>query len=352
MPLTILSINPGSTSTKVAVYADETPLFVKNLQHPAEELGKFGNLLDQFELRKQYVLQALAENDVKPESLSAVVGRGGLLPPVNAGGYAVNQAMLDALRKGRLHASNLGAYIASSIAEPLGIPAYVYDAVASDEFFELARFSGLPGAKRRSLSHVLNSKAAGRKAAAQLGGKYEDMNFIICHMGGGITTSAHLKGRMVDIVCDDEGAFSPERSGRVPHEALIALCEECKNDKRVIMDRLKKTAGLMGLLGTNDCLEVQKRIADGDEEAKLVYDTMIYQLARDVTSMAAALCGKIDAVVLTGGIAYSEYIVSGMRPRVEFLGPFIVLPGENEMESLTLGALRMLRGEESCSTFA
>ncbi len=352
MPFCILSINPGSTSTKLAIYRDETPVFVKNIQHTPEELAPFDNLLDQFAFRKGLVLEALLENGVAAEEISAVVGRGGLLPPVKAGGYHVNQAMLDALKQGRQHASNLGAYLALRIAEPLGIPAYIYDAVASDEFGDLARPTGFPGVNRRSLAHVLNAKAAARKVAAQLGGSYQNMNFVVCHMGGGISTTVHEKGRIVDIVNDDEGAYSPERSGRMPIEPIIDLSQDMGMNRKQILDKVKKQSGLMGHLGTNDCQDILRRIEAGDEKAKFYFDTMIYQLAKDIGSLAPVVCGKLDAVILTGGIAYSNYVTEGIRKRVESLAPFVVMAGENEMESLTLGALRMLRGEEECHEFA
>jgi butyrate kinase len=351
MAYRILSINPGSTSTKIAVFEDEHQLFVTNIEHPVEELTRFDVLLDQFETRKNYVIKALEEHDVKLSDLSAVVGRGGHLPPVKGGGYRINQKMLEDLKNALPHASNLGALIAYSIAEPLGIPAYIYDAVTTDELYDVAKITGIPEVRRQSFGHVLNSKAMARKAAEQLGSTYRQMNFIVAHIGGGNSISAHEKGRIVDIISDDAGPFSPERSGSVPINYIVALCYSGKYTQKEFMDKLKKDSGLKAYLHTNDCRKIEQMIDQGNELAKQMYEAQAYQIAKGIGEMAPPLCGNIDAVILTGGMAYSEYITSEVSRRVEYLGKIIILPGENEMESLAFGALRILRGEEPCNEY-
>ncbi|MDR0639952.1 MAG: butyrate kinase [Spirochaetaceae bacterium] len=351
MEYRILSINPGSTSTKVAVFVDTKPLFVKTIAHPIEETERFGTILDQFEFRKNYVIKTLEEQAVELSRLTAVVGRGGQLPPVKGGGYRVNRKMLDDLRNAIPHASNLGAFIAYSIAEPLGIPAYIYDAVAADELYDVAKITGIPEIRRQSFAHVLNSKAMARKAAEQLGGTYQSMNFIVAHIGGGISITAHEKGRIVDTITDDAGPFSPERSGSVPLGYVVDLCYSGKYTKKEFMDKLKKNSGLKAYLHTNDCRKIEQMIAEGNELAKQMYEAEAYQIAKGIGEMAPPLCGKIDAVILTGGMAYSKYITGEVSRRAGYLGKVIVLPGENEMEALALGALRILKGEESCNEY-
>jgi butyrate kinase len=351
MAYRILSINPGSTSTKIAVFDDEKPLFTTNIEHPVDELQHFDVLLDQFDLRKGYVLKTLAENNVDPPSLSVVVARGGHLPPVKSGGYRVNQKMIDDLKNALPHASNLGAIIARSIVEPLGIPAYIYDAVTTDELYDVAKITGIPEVRRQSFGHVLNSKAMCRKAAKQLGGTYQTMNFIVAHIGGGNSISAHENGRIVDTITDDAGPFSPERSGSVPINYIVALCYSGKYTEKEFMDKLKKNSGLKAYLHTNDCRKIEQMIAGGNELAKQMYEAQAYQIAKGIGEMAPPLCGKIDAVILTGGQAYSEYITTEISRRVSYLGKIIILPGENEMESLAFGALRILRGEEACNEY-
>jgi butyrate kinase len=347
----ILSINPGSTSTKIAVFEDEKQLFVINIEHPIEELEQFSGLLDQFEMRKGYVIKTLEEHNVELSDLSAIIGRGGQLPPVKGGGYRVNQKMIEDLKKALPHASNLGAMIAYSIAESLGIPAYIYDAVSTDELYDVAKITGIPEIRRQSFGHVLNSKAMARKAAKQLGGTYKEMNFIVAHIGGGISITAHKKGLIVDTITDDAGPFSPERSGSVPLNYVVALCYSGKYTQKELMDKLKKSSGLAAYLHTNDCRKIQKMIANGNELAKQLYEAQAYQIAKGIGEMAPPLCGNIDAVILTGGMAYSEYITTEVSRRVGYLGKIIILPGENEMESLALGALRILREEEAYNEY-
>jgi butyrate kinase len=351
MAYRILSINPGSTSTKIAVFEDTDPLFSKTIDHPVEETERFDTLLDQLGMRKAYVLKTLEEHTIEASGLSAVVGRGGMLPPVKGGGYYVNRKMLEDLKNALPHASNLGAFIAYSITEPLGIPAYIYDAVSTDELYDVAKITGIPEIRRQSFGHVLNSKAMARKAAVQLGGAYGDMNFIVAHIGGGISITAHEKGRIVDTITDDAGPFSPERSGSVPLNYIVTLCYSGKYSQKEFMDKLRKNSGLKAYLHTNDCRKIEEMIARGNELARQVYEAQAYQIAKGIGEMAPPLCGNIDAVILTGGMAYSRYITTEIRRRVEYLGKVMVLPGENEMESLALGALRILRGEEPCNDY-
>ena len=349
----ILTINPGSTSTKVALYADKQVMIVETLDHPVTELQKYEHVQDQFDFRKNVILDLLKKNDISLESLDAVVGRGGLLPPVKSGAYKVNEAMVDRLKNRPVveHASNLGALIAYEIAEKLGIPAFIYDSVAVDEMNDIARISGMPAITRASLSHALNARAMAHKYAEKIGKKYEEMNLIVAHLGGGISVTAHEKGAMTDLSSDDEGAFSPERSGRVPCNKLIDLCYSGQYDKRTMKKMLRGNGGLTAYLGTVDAREVEKMIEQGNEEARLVYEAMAYQVSKAIGELATVLKGDVDAIILTGGISYSNKMTDWITERVSFIAPVEVLAGENELESLAFGALRVLSGEEEAKTY-
>lgn len=344
----ILAINPGSTSTKIALYEDEREIFVKTLEHPAKEVEQYGKVEDQFEMRKNAVLSCLKEKGLDVEELSAVVGRGGMLPPVQSGAYLVNERMVNRLANNPVmeHASNLGAIIAYEIARSISVPAYIYDSVRVDELKDIARISGMPDIPRTSTSHALNSRAMAMKAAKKHGRQYAGMNFVVAHLGGGISLSAHEKGRMVDIVSDDEGPFSPERAGRVPCRALIDLCYSGKFDKRAMHKKLRGNGGIKAYLNTVDVREVERMIEKGDENAGLIFEAMAYQVSKAVGELATVLEGKVDAIVITGGIAYSNKMTALIKKRVEFIAPVEIMPGENEMESLALGTLRVLKGEE------
>ena len=351
--MNILAINPGSTSTKIAVYCDEKEIFLKNLEHPKEEIEKYANILDQFEMRKNEVLRVLKDNNFDINQLSAVVGRGGMLPPVKAGAYIVNEIMLNRLKdSGTIeHAANLGAFIALEIAKPLNIAAYIYDSVAVDELIDIARFSGMPELPRASFCHALNSRAMAMKSAAKHGKHYSDMNFIVAHLGGGISTSVHQKGKLVDIIADDEGTFSPERAGRVPCKALIDFCYSGKFDRREMNKKLRGNGGLKAYLHTHDAREVEKMIKNGDKYAETVYKAMAYQIAKGIGELATVVDGEVDAIILTGGIAYSEMLTGWIKKRVEFIAPVEIMPGENEMESLAHGVLRVLLGKETAKDY-
>lgn len=349
----ILSINPGSTSTKIAWYQDEHPVFTTSIEHEASELGRFAKIYDQFEFRKAVVLRTLEEKGFDLSTLSAVVGRGGLLPSMQTGGYIVNDLMAARLCSDEIsaHASNLGGLIAKSVAESLGISAYVYDAVTSAELQPVARVTGFPGIERKSFCHVLNSRAKAREYAIGIGTEYEKLDLIVAHIGGGATVSVHSHGRIIDSMADDDGPFSPERSGSVPLLDLIELSFSGKFTKDEMKKMVRGKGGMFALLGTSDCREIERRILAGDEYAKLVYEAQAYQIAKGICLNLCVLNGRYDAIILTGGVAHSEMLTGMIKERVEFAAPVVILPGENEMEALTLGALRILRGEESAREY-
>jgi len=347
---TILAINPGSTSTKLAVFRNDQKLFDASLSHSAEELGQFERINDQRDFRTRIVMDFLEENDFDVHELTAVVGRGGLLPPMESGTYNVNNAMLDYLRNTNWeHASNLGAMIADAIARPMDIPAFIVDPVVVDEMDDLARVTGLPEIKRVSIFHALNQKAAAREAAEKIGKAYTDCNLIVAHMGGGISIGAHRKGRVMDVnnALNGDGPFSPERAGSVPTWPLIEWVLSGKLSEGEMKKRITGQGGVVAHLGTNDMREVEKRVDEKDPEAEFILRAMAYAIAKQIGSMATALSGDLDAIVMTGGIAYDKRLVGWIRERIEFLAPIIVLPGEDEMRSLVLGGLRVLNGEES-----
>ena len=350
----ILTINPGSTSTKIGVYGNETELFTQSVEHDSADLEAFPTVNDQFEFRKTTLLKILSEHRFDCNKLAAVVGRGGLLPPIHAGGYLVNQAMKDLILAGQLspHAANLGALLADAIASPLGIPAFIYDAVSADEMEDVARITGFPEIHRKSLCHVLNSKAMGRKYAKEMVKTYAEMNLVIAHLGGGISISAHKKGRIIDVIADDTGPFSPERSGGVPLLALVDLIYSKHYQKKELDKKIRGHGGLKAHLGTADIREIEKRILSGDNKAEQVYQAQAYQIAKGIGEMAAVLKGEIDGIILTGGMAHSEKLTNMIKKYIAFLAPVKNLPGENEMEALALGGLRLLRGEEEAHIFS
>lgn len=354
MKYNILAINPGSTSTKLALYENDKEIFCNTLEHSAEEIEKYDKIQDQFEMRKNLVISSLLEKGYDIKSLSAVVGRGGMVPKVKSGAYKVNKTMVDRLKFNPVieHASNLGALIAYEIANEVNISAYIYDSVRVDELKDVARISGMPEIPRTSTSHALNSRAMAMKVAKMNGKKYSDMNFVVAHLGGGISVSVHEKGRMVDILADDEGPFSPERAGRVPCKELIDLCYSGEFDKKTMNKKLRGNGGLKAYLNTVDVREVEEMIERNDEKAKLVLEAMAYQVAKGIGDLSTVVEGKVDAIVLTGGIAYSKRITALIKKRVEFIAPVEIMPGENEMESLAMGILRVLKGEEEASEYS
>lgn len=353
--LRVLTINPGSTSTKIGVFDNEKIILDITLRHSAKELSKFPELVDQYTFRKQIILDTLDREGINLTRLHAVVARGGLLRPIPGGTYEVNEKMLNDLRSGEygVHASNLGALIADDISKQLLIPAYIVDPVVVDELQSIARISGVPEIERRSIFHALNQKAVARRVARQHGKSYEQGNYVIAHMGGGITVGAHQNGRVIDVNngLAGEGPFSPERAGTLPVGDLVALSYSGKYFASEIMKMVVGKGGLMGYLGTTDAREVEERILEGDAEAKLVYEAMAYQVAKEIGAYAAVLAGKVDAIVLTGGLAYGEMFTSMIRERVSWIGPVVIMPGENELQALTEGALRVLRKEEEAKQY-
>jgi butyrate kinase len=351
----ILSINPGATSTKVALYVNDTPLKVEVIRHSPDDLSSFKGTLDQLDYRKNLVLKFLRENKVEVSGLSAVVGRGGPFKPLESGTYPVNEKMLSDIKSGNVqadHPSNLGALIACELVKGTEVPAFIVDPVSVDEFIPEARISGLPQIERKSLSHALNQKMVARKAAKKLGKKYEELNLIIVHLGSGISVSSHRMGRMIDVNnANDMGPFSPQRVGALPVTGLAKLCYSGEYTQKDMIQLLTKKGGLLAHLGTDDVQEVEKRIDEGDRKAKLIYDAMVYQIAKEIGAMATTLEGKVDAIVLTGGIANSRRLTDSIIQGVKFISPVLVYPGEDEMEALTLGALRVISGEEKSKEY-
>lgn len=346
----ILVINPGSTSTKIAVYDGDEEVFAKAISHSTEQIGKFGRIYEQYGFRKQIVLEALKEEGIPLESLDAVAGRGGNMKPVVGGTYEVNEQMLEDLKLGVMgqHPSNLGAIIAEEIANSLGVKAYVVDPVVVDEMEAIAKLSGIPEIERKAKDHPLNQKAVARRAAAELGMEYREANLLVAHLGGGISIGVHKKGRIVDVnnVLDGDGPFSPERSGGLPVGSLVELCFSGKYTKDEIMKKIVGRGGLTAYLGTNDGREIQRRIKGGDEYARLVYQAMAYQISKEIGAGAAVLKGKADAIVLTGGIANDRDFIGWIEESVSFIAPVKVYPGEFEMAALAQGVLRVLTGQE------
>jgi len=346
----LLIINPGSTSTKIAIFDNEKPVMEQTLRHSSEELAPYATIIDQFEFRKDAILETLNANGINITKLSAVIGRGGVLRPMESGTYEVNGKMLEDLKGSVMgqHASNLAGIIANEIASQLGIPAYIVDPVVVDEIDEIARFSGMPEIKRVCIWHALNQKAVARRAAADMGKKYEELNIIIAHLGGGISVGAHKNGRTIDVnnALNGEGPFSPERTGSLPVSGLVKLCYSGKYTIDEINKIICGKGGLVAYLGTNDGREVVKMIEAGDKNAELIYKAMAYQIAKEIGACAAVLEGKVDAICLTGGLAYDKLLVGWIKERVEFIGDIKVYPGEDEMIALAEGGLRVLRGEE------
>jgi butyrate kinase len=352
----LLVINPGSTSTKLAVFEDEGPLHSETIAHPHQQIAAFPRIPDQYAFRRDAVLAFLEKRAVQPSSLDAVVGRGGLLRSLDSGTYRVNERMLQELRspnKERDHVTNLGALIANEIAQPLGIPAFIVDPVCVDELEPLARVSGWPEIERKSLSHVLSLKSAARRAARDLKRPYEELNLVVAHLGGGISVTAHRQGRMIDVnqALDGTGPFSPERVGGLPFGDVMRLCFSGKYTYDELFRRLTRQGGLLAHLGTNDAAEVEKRIAQGDEHARLIYEALAYQIAKEIGLMATVLKGRVDAIVLTGGLAHSSMLMGWIRERVEWIAPLLVYPGQDEMLAMAQGALRVLRGEEEAKEY-
>ncbi|MDZ7372570.1 MAG: butyrate kinase [candidate division KSB1 bacterium] len=351
----ILVINPGSTSTKLSVFRGREEIHSETLYHSAEELARFPRVTDQYPLRVRVIEESLARNGFEQDGFDAIVARGGLLHPLEGGTYRINEKMVQELLEARYgeHASNLGAIIAWNLSRKRGIPAFIVDPVVVDEMEEIARLSGLPELPRKSIFHALNQKAVDRKAAEKLGKKYNEVNVIVAHMGGGITVGLHRQGRVVDVNngLDGEGPYTPERTGSLPVGDLIRLCFSGKYTREEMLRKNKGQGGVVAYLGTNDMREVERRALAGDPWWRLVYEGMAYQVAKEIGALSTVVAGKVDAIVLTGGVAHSELFVGWIRDRVSFLAPVFVFPGEMEMEALALGAYRVLIGEEQAKEY-
>lgn len=345
----ILAINPGSTSTKIAVYEDEKPVFEETIRHQAEELAPFPTLPDQYDFRKQIVLETLKNKDI-PLNFNAIIGRGGLIKPVPGGVFEVNEAMKQDLIHAKLqHASNLGGLIASELASQIaGCKAYIVDSVVTDELEDMSRITGSPLLPKVSIFHALNQKAVARKYAQSIGKKYDELNLVVAHMGGGISVGAHKKGRVIDVnnALNGDGPFSTERAGTLPAGALAELCFSGKYTQAEIDKMICGKGGLMAHFGSNDAYKITMDALAGDQKADLVLKAMIYNVGKEIGAMCAALSGKVDAIILTGGIAYDKYLMPILKEQVEFLSKVVIYPGEDEMGALALGGLRVLRGEE------
>lgn len=353
----ILVINPGSTSTKMAVYEDEKPVLLRNITHTAEELAPFGAITEQQDFRRQLILDELQQANI-PLEFDAVIGRGGLVKPIAGGVYEIDEQMVNDTLHGCVmhnHACNLGCLIAHEIAATIsGCRAFIADPGVVDELSPLARISGSPLMPRICIWHALNQRAIARRYARGIGKEYEDLNLIICHLGGGISVAAHQHGRAIDAnnALDGEGPFSPERAGSLPAVDLIRLCFSGKYTEKQLLKRIAGQAGLTAHLGTNNMREILERIQQGDEHAQLIVDAMIYHTAKQIAAEGAVLCGQIDAILLTGGMAHSDYIVNELRKRIDFLAPVYIFPGENEMQALALNTLAVLQGKRKVNTYS
>jgi butyrate kinase len=346
----ILAINPGSTSTKIAVFQNAKSIFLKNIKHTAENLKDYKKISDQFHFRKDVILNELKEADIEIDQINAVVGRGGLVKPIPSGVYEVNEAMKKDLKESPLgeHASNLGGLIADDIAQSLpNARAFIADPVVVDEMQEVARITGHPKFKRHSIFHALNQKAIARTHAKSQDKIYEEMNLIVAHLGGGISVGAHEKGNVIDVnnALDGDGPFSPERTGTLPAGQLAKICFSGDYSLDEVKKMIKGNGGLVAYLGTNDAYEVEMMVKDGNEKAKLIQDALSYQVAKEIGSMATVLKGKVDAVILTGGIAHNPMLVEYVREMVHFIAPLHVYPGEDEMKALAMNGLRVLKGD-------
>ncbi len=346
----ILTINPGSTSTKIAVFDDAKQLFVKNIKHSSEDLAQFKKITDQYDYRKKIIMRELKDTGIDISKIRIIVGRGGAVKPIKSGIYTVNQALREDLKKGvqGQHASNLGGLIADDIAKSLiDAKAYIADPVVVDELEPLARISGHPIIERISIFHALNQKAIARSHAKSISKKYEELNLIVAHLGGGISVGAHKKGNVIDVnqALDGDGPFSPERSGSLPVGELARICFSGKYTYDDVKKMITGNGGYVAYLGTNDAYEVEKRAEAGDEKAAFIQNAMAYQVAKEIGAMSTVLKGEVDAILLTGGIAYSKPFVEAVKERVSHLAEVFVYPGEDEMRALAMNGLMVLEGE-------
>ncbi len=354
MSYKILIINPGSTSTKIGVYEDETQLMEETLRHTTEEIAQYDTIYDQKDFRKNFILDVLKEKDVDLNSIDVVVGRGGLLKPIPGGTYATTPELLEDLKIGKQgqHASNLGGLLAYDIAQEIDVPSYIVDPVVVDELQDVARLSGHPLMDRVSIFHALNQKAVAKRYAKETGKAYDELNLIVVHMGGGVSVGAHKNGQIIDVAnaLDGDGPFSPERSGGLPSGQLMKVCFSGDYTQAEVGKMINGNGGFNAYLGTNDMREVVE-MAKTDEKAALVRDAFHYQLGKEIGSMAVVLDGKVDQIILTGGIAYNQITCDYFKDHCGFIAPITVYPGEDELLALAQGALRVMNGEEEAKTY-
>lgn len=350
----VLTINIGSTSTKVGLFRGDTPLFEETRNHEASDLSPFQTFVDQYPFREKIIEQILQEKGVRLEDIDLIVSRGGGTKPLSSGAYRINQAMCDDLLSGRYdkHPANLGPVISFRLANRIDRPAIIFDSPVSDEFEPLARYSGLPEIQRRSGFHVLSQKAVARKVAEEIGKGYEEANLIVAHLGGGISIGAHREGRIIDAShAIEEGPFTPERSGSLPIIEVAKLCFSGQYSQAQLQKKFAGQGGLTGYLGTHDARLIEKRISEGDKDSLLVYQAMAYQISKEIGAMATVLNGEVDAIVLTGGLTQSQMLTGWIAERVGFIAPVMVFPGEGEMKALAEGGLRFLQGDEEAKEY-
>ncbi|MBI6020564.1 butyrate kinase [Clostridium perfringens] len=355
MEYKLLIINPGSTSTKIGVYEGEKEVLEETLRHSSEEILKYDTIFDQLDFRKEVILNVLKEKGIDINELDAVVGRGGMLKPIEGGTYEVNDAMVEDLKIGVQgpHASNLGGILSNEIAKEIGKRSFIVDPVVVDEMEEVARLSGVPELPRKSKFHALNQKAVAKRYAKEHNTSYEDVNLIVVHMGGGVSVGAHRKGRVIDVnnALDGDGPFSPERAGGVPSGELLEMCFSGKYSKEEVYKKLVGKGGFVAYTNTNDARDLIKLSQEGDEKGSLIFDAFIYQIAKEIGSMAVVLDGEVDAIVLTGGIAYSDYVTNAINKKVKWIAPMVVYGGEDELLALAQGAIRVLDGVEEAKIY-
>ncbi|WP_283697782.1 butyrate kinase [Clostridium perfringens] len=355
MAYKLLIINPGSTSTKIGVYEGEKEILEETLRHSAEEILKYDTIFDQLDFRKEVILKVLKEKGIDINELDAVVGRGGMLKPIEGGTYEVNEAMVEDLKIGVQgpHASNLGGILSNEIAKEIGKRAFIVDPVVVDEMEDVARLSGVPELPRKSKFHALNQKAVAKRYAKEHNTSYEDVNLIVVHMGGGVSVGAHRKGRVIDVnnALDGDGPFSPERAGGVPSGELLEMCFSGKYSKEEVYKKLVGKGGFVAYANTNDARDLIKLSQEGDEKGSLIFNAFIYQIAKEIGSMAVVLDGEVDAIVLTGGIAYSDYVTNAINKKVKWIAPMFVYGGEDELLALAQGAIRVLDGVEEAKIY-
>ena len=355
MAYKLLIINPGSTSTKIGVYEDEKEVFVETLRHSSEEIAKYDSIFEQKGFRKEVIMNVLKDNNFDVTTLDAVVGRGGMLKPMAGGTYEVNDELLNDLKIGvqGQHASNLGGILANEIAKEVGGKAFIVDPVVVDELEAVARISGVPELPRKSKFHALNQKAVAKRFGKESKRGYENLNLIVVHMGGGVSVGAHQNGRVIDVnnALDGDGAFSPERAGSVPVGDLIKMCFSGEYTQAEVYSKIVGKGGYVAYLNTNDARDVLREKQEGNEFAELIYNAFIYQVSKSIGEMATVLKGKVDSIILTGGIAYSPIVVADIKEIVEWIGNVTVYPGEDELLALAQGAIRVLSGEEEAKIY-